>query len=108
MARVAAERRQCPLVFGLREDAGAIAFGLRLSPWGDLLDLVCRSLTSAEGRLEDLLAVAGVGGVEVDAGLDDLVDAVEHRGVEHDISGGKLTVELLHGPRSDDRRGHGG
>jgi hypothetical protein len=27
-----AERRQCSLRFGLREDAGVIAFGLRLSP----------------------------------------------------------------------------
>ena len=54
----------------------------------------CR-LPPPEGWLEDLLAVAGVGGVEVDAGLDDLVDAVEDRRVEHDVGGGQLAVELL-------------
>jgi hypothetical protein len=46
-----------------------------------------RSLASAQGGVEDLFAVAGVSGVEVDAGLDDLVDAVEHRGVEDDVGG---------------------
>ena len=59
------------------------------------------------GGLEDLLAVAGVGGVEVDARLDDLVDAVEDRCVERDVGGGELAVELLHCAWSDDCRGHG-
>ena len=63
-------------------------------------------LAAPQGRLESLLAVAGVGGVEVDAGLDDLVDAVEDGGVERDVGGGQLAVELLHRPRADDRRGH--
>ena len=45
--------------------------------------------------------MAGVGGVEVDARLDDLVDAVEDRGVERDAGGGQLAVELLCGPRAD-------
>ena len=58
-------------------------------------------------RLEYVLAVAGVGGVEVDTRANDLVDAVEDRGVERDVGGGQLAVELLHGPRADDRRRHG-
>ena len=58
------------------------------------------------GGLKDLVAVAGVGGVEVDAGLDDLVDAVEDRRVEQHVSGGQLALELLEGARPDDGRGH--
>src|SRR3954453_4883270 len=57
-------------------------------------------------RLEDALAVAGVGGGEGGAWLDDLVDAVERRGVEDDVGGGELAVELLHRAGPDDRRGH--
>ena len=66
------------------------------------------ALAAAPGGLEDLLAVAGVGGVEGDAGADDLVDAVEDRGVERDVGGGQLALELLHRARADDRGGHGG
>ena len=47
-------------------------------------------------------------GLRYDAGLDDLVDAVEDRLVEPDVGGGQLAVELLHRPRADDRRGHPG
>ncbi len=63
-------------------------------------------LAAAEGRLQHLLAVAGVGGVEVDAGLDDLVDAVEDGRVEGRVGGGQLALELLHRARADDRAGH--
>src|SRR5207253_3190256 len=52
----------------------------------------CR-LSPSKRRFEDLLAVAGVGGVEVDAGLDDLVDAVEDGWVERDLGGGELAAE---------------
>ena len=44
-------------------------------------------LPPPKGWLEDLLAVAGVGGVEVDAGLDDLIDAVEDRRIERGVGG---------------------
>jgi hypothetical protein len=37
------------------------------------------------------------------AGRDDLVDAVEHRVLQGDPRSGDLAVELLHGPRPDDR-----
>jgi hypothetical protein len=63
-------------------------------------------LAPPQRRLEDLLAVAGVGGGEVDAGVDDLVDALEDRALGRDAGGGQLAVELLHRARSDDHRGH--
>src|SRR5688572_21708948 len=63
-------------------------------------------LPAAQGWLERPLPVAGVGGVEVDAGADDRVDAVERRGVEGDFGGGELALELLHRARADDGGGH--
>ena len=60
-------------------------------------------LAPPQRGLEHLLAVARVGGVEVDAGLDDLVDAVQDGRVECDVGGGQLAVELLHGAGADDR-----
>jgi hypothetical protein len=74
-----------------------------------LLRVICiRSpfgLAPEQSRLEHLLAVARISGVEDDARLDDLVDPVERRGVEDDVSGRQLAVELLHRPGTDDRRG---
>jgi hypothetical protein len=62
-----------------------------------LLRVICMGLLSGSapprGRLEHLLAVAGVGGVEVDDWADDLVDAVQQRRVDRDAGGGKLAVE---------------
>src|SRR3954454_9411975 len=55
------------------------------------------------GGPQGVVAVAGVCGVEVDAGLDNPVDAVEHGIVEHDVGRWKLRLELLHRARSDDR-----
>jgi hypothetical protein len=60
---------------------------------------------AADGGLKDLVAVAGVGQVEVDDRTDDLAHAVERRGVEHGVYGRELAVELLHRARADDRRG---
>lgn len=59
-------------------------------------------LPPSEVWLERLLAVAGVGRVEVDAGLDDFVDAVEDRRIERDVGGGQLAVELLDRAWTDD------
>jgi hypothetical protein len=39
-------------------------------------------------------------GVEVHAGADDLVDAVQGVRVEHGVGGGQLAFELLHGARA--------
>ena len=48
---------------------------------------------------------AHVAGVEVDAGRDDLVDAVEHVVGEHHVGAGQQVVELLGRAGSDDDRG---
>src|SRR5215212_2363460 len=50
---------------------------------------------------------AAVGGVEVDARRDDLVDSVQQRLVENEIGGGELALELLHRAGADDRGGDG-
>ena len=39
---------------------------------------------------------------------DDLVDAIEESGVELDLDGAQLALELLQGARADDRSGDGG
>src|SRR3954452_21380130 len=49
---------------------------------------------------------AAVGRVDVRAGRDDLVDAVEDRGVELYVGGAELRVEVVHRARPDDRGGH--
>src|SRR3954452_20889712 len=49
-----------------------------------------------------------VGRVDVGAGRDELVDAVEQRGVDDDVCGGELALEMLHRARTDDRGRHGG
>src|SRR3954466_4747988 len=46
--------------------------------------------------------------VDRDAGRDYLVDAVEHVVAEHDVGGGQLRLEMVHGARADDRRGDRG
>jgi hypothetical protein len=69
---------------------------------------VSSGFATAQGGLENLLAVGGVGGLKVDARADDLVDAVQRRRVERDVGGGELALELLHRPGADDRRGDGG
>jgi len=48
-----------------------------------------------------------VGGIEVHARRDDLVDAVQHGLVQDDVGRGELAFEMLHGARPDDRRGDG-
>jgi hypothetical protein len=42
-----------------------------------------------------VFAVAGVGGVEIDAGLDDLVDAVKHLGVKDNVFDFELTDDEM-------------
>ena len=51
---------------------------------------------------------AGVGGVDGEAGGDDLIDAVEEGFVELHVGGAELRVELLERARSDDRGGDRG
>ena len=99
-ARSARARRRGARVPG-RHPRGA-AYGV--GPAGGL-----RSLRAGdEARIGELRRrVAGIGGVEVPAGRDDRVDAVEQRRVEHDVGGAELALELLHRPRADDRRRDG-
>jgi hypothetical protein len=41
-------------------------------------------------------------GLRFHARLDDRVDPVQRGGIEDDVGGGQLAVELLHGARPDD------
>ena len=62
----------------------------------------------ARGRLEGRVLEGVVSRVDGRAGWDDVVDAVQHGLVQDDVGRRQLALELLHGPRPDDRRGHGG
>src|SRR5437660_445642 len=62
---------------------------------------------SAGGRIvEPRRRPAGVSGVEVRAGRDDLVDRVQQLVAELDVHRPELSFELLERARADDRRGH--
>src|SRR3984957_9380185 len=50
-------------------------------------------------------AVAVVVRVQRDARCHELIDAVQDLGVQRDAHRRELRLELLHGPRADDRRG---
>ena len=60
-------------------------------------------LPSPRRRLQGGVAPAAVGGVDVGAGRDDLVDAVQQRLVEHEVGGGELALELPHRARAGQR-----
>jgi hypothetical protein len=60
-------------------------------------------LAPSRRRLQGRVGPPAVGGVEVDAGRDDLVDAVQQRRVQDDVRGGELAFELVHGAWPDDR-----
>jgi hypothetical protein len=59
-------------------------------------------------RLQGRVPPPAVGGVDIGAVWDDLVDAVERRLVEDNVGCGELAFEVLHGARPDDRSGDGG
>jgi hypothetical protein len=63
--------------------------------------------TATSGRLERGAGPATIGGVEVDARRDDLVDAVEYGVVEDHVRRRELALEMLHRARADDRRRDG-
>src|SRR3954447_12719179 len=64
-----------------------------------------RSPPAGGGREVGVLPAA-VGRVDVRAGRDDLVDAVQDRRVELDVGGAELRLEVIHRARPDDRRRH--
>src|SRR4051794_9402893 len=68
----------------------------------------CGGLAAPCGGVQRWVVEGVVDRVDGDAWGDDLVDAVKHGVVEDDVRCGELALELLHGPRADDRRGDGG
>ena len=70
--------------------------------------LVRRLMLSVDvwSRLRSTRASTGIREAEVRSGRNDFVDPVEQRVVQVDVVCAKLALELLHRPRTDDRRCH--
>src|ERR1700704_2327956 len=64
-------------------------------------------LPPSRRRLQSWTLPSAVGRVDVRAGREDLVDAVEQCLVEGDVRRGELAVQMLHRARPDDRRRDG-
>ena len=64
-----------------------------------------RGLPPPRRRLQRRVLPAAVGRVDVHPRRDDLVDPVQQRVLDDEVRRGQLTLELLHRPRADDRRG---
>src|ERR1700722_3676462 len=95
----------------------AVAAGELATRWGlaQVPALVSDRLTCSSGclppaglRRQFSRAVAVVVRVQRYAWRYELIDAVQDLGVQRDVHRRELRLELLHGPRADDRRGDAG
>ena len=68
--------------------------------------LAGRDLTPSRGRLQGGVGPSTVRGIDVHAGRDDLVDAIEQPRVQDGVGRPELAFELVHRARPNDRSGY--